>query len=150
MMALMALMVVTASSYERKLFIFNRVAEKLTTEHLVLLLLTLSLEKKNIKKKNSVVYFSKATISDWLNQLLWDWLTFIMVFVSKPSEVDMWYLFIQYKYSNMLVLLCGWPFISHPLFHSYFLSFFFVYSFPWLTEGIFGKRTIFDLISTSF
>lgn len=44
------------------------------------------------------------------------------------------------------LLVCGWPFISHSLFHSFFSLFsplyFFVYFISWLAEGIFGKQTI--------
>lgn len=67
--------------------------------------------------------------SNWLTQLLRDWLTVIKVFVSKLKTLWSWHvvLFFFYTeytvYGNISVLLCGWPFIRRPLFHSYFLFF---------------------------
>lgn len=69
----------------------------------------------------------------------WSYWCLQLLFVLKSSESHCAVYLIE---NNWLLLLCGWPFISLSLFHS-FLSvfpFFFVYSFPWLTEGIFGKQ----------
>lgn len=89
---------------------------------------------------------SPATLSDWLPTA--QRLAFFHNAVCD-NTFQSWHV-VPFYTANISVLLCGWPYISRPLFHSYFLSFFFVYSFPWLTEGIFGKPAIFDLISTSF
>lgn len=50
-----------------------------------------------------MVCLSRAKITDWPNQLLRDWLIFKMVFISKPSEVNIWYLFMY----TVIYLCCS-------------------------------------------
>lgn len=62
----------------------------------------------------------------------------LLVFVLKSCDLDILYLY-KVIYRTFVAL---WLTIYQSFTFSFFLSlfpFFFVYSFPWLTEGIFGK-----------
>lgn len=63
--------------------------------------------------------------SNWLTQLLRDWLTVIKVFVSKPSEVDMWYFFFYIQNILYMVIYLYCSVVDHlSVVHFFILSLF--------------------------